>query len=107
MQGDRMAMVFDLFGKAICQTRKTAHAHSHCEVLAFHKRCADMVRVRIAGDRSGTASNAGSRAVAAFIQTGQHSIYLYEHAVIDIATKGIFYGIHINSVTVCSELETV
>ena len=107
MQGHGMTVIFDLLRKPVCQARETAHTHAHREVLAFNKRCADMVRVRIAGDRSGAASNAGSRAVAALIEAGLHAIYLYEHAVIDIAAKGIFHGIHVNSVTVCSELKAV
>jgi hypothetical protein len=107
MQGHSMTVIFNLLGEAICQASETAHSHTHREILAFYKRCADMVRVRIAGDRRGTASNAGSRAVAAFIQAGRHAIYLYEHAVINIAAKGIFHGIHVNAVTVCSELKSV
>src|SRR5690242_4583437 len=103
MQGHGMTVILDLFRKSIGEASEAAHAHTHCEILSLHKRCADMVRVRVARDGSSAASNAGCGAVAALIQAGRHAVYLYEHAVIDIATKRIFHGIHVNSVTVCSE----
>ena len=29
-------VIFDLFGKPVCQARETAHCEAHCEVLALH-----------------------------------------------------------------------
>ena len=48
MQGNRGFQVRQLFAERIRQPRKSPHRHSHREVLSFHKRSADMVRVGIA-----------------------------------------------------------
>jgi hypothetical protein len=107
MQGHGMTVILDLFGKAVCEPRETAHAHTHREFLTFYKAGRDVVRVRRSRDCSSAASNASSGAVTALIQAGRHSVNFYQHRIVNFGTKRIFHGIHVNPVTVCGELETV
>jgi hypothetical protein len=48
MQVDGSFQVRELLTESIRQARQSAHLHSHREVLPFHKRCADVGRVRVA-----------------------------------------------------------
>jgi hypothetical protein len=59
VQGDHVAVVLKLLAESIGQPRETAHPHSHREIAAFYKRCADVVWIRIASENASAASDAG------------------------------------------------
>ncbi len=107
MQGHGVTVVLNLLAKSVCEPREAPHTHTHCEILPFYKRCADVLGVGIAGDVSRAASNARRGAIAAFVQTGRHTVNLDQHRIVNVSAKGIFHGIHVNPVTVCSELNPV
>ena len=58
VQRDGMTVVLQLLGKAVCQPRKPPHPHAHREVLALNVRRADVLWVRVAGDRLHIAADA-------------------------------------------------
>lgn len=102
-----MTVILSLFAESVRQSSKAAHPHAHCEILPFNVTGGNVLRVGIAGDGSSAASDTGCRAVAALCEVGRHAVYLDEHGVINVSPKRIFDGIHVNPVTVCSELKAV
>jgi hypothetical protein len=86
---------------------KTAHPHSHAEVLTFYKASRNVIRVRLSAEYASATPNAGCRAVAALWRVARGSEYLDEHCIVDIATEAFFHGIGVHPVTVCSELEFI
>lgn len=53
VQGDSGLEMRQLFAERIGEPGKPSHLHSHGQILPFHKRCADLVRVGIALADSG------------------------------------------------------
>ena len=40
VQGHGMTVILNFLAESICQARKTAHSHAHCEVLPLNvRRC--------------------------------------------------------------------
>ena len=104
VQGHGMSVVLNLLAESVCKARKTAHPHAHRQILPFDKRSADVLGVGIAADRGRAASDAGRRAIAAFVQAGWHPVNLDQHTVVNVCAKGIFDGIHVNPMAVRGEL---
>src|SRR5882724_235896 len=78
VQGDSVAVIFDLFGKTVGQAGEASHAHSHAEVLTFHKTGRDVLRIRFSAEYASAAPNTGCRAVAAFwrvARCAEHSLF--------------------------------
>src|SRR5450432_751057 len=105
VQSHGTSVILNLFRKAICQPGKTAHPHTHGQVLTLNKRSADVLRIGSPADSRCPASNARCWTVAALREAVWHAVNLYQHRVINISTKGIFHGINVNSVTIGSELD--
>lgn len=75
--------------------------HPHREVRAFGVRRADVGRVRVAGDRRLTRSDALSGAVAPLGANAWHlAIQFHELREIDIGTESSLDGFQIGSVAV-------
>jgi hypothetical protein len=55
---DCCTVIANLFTEAIYQASKAAHAHSHCKILAFHVRRADVFLIRLTVDDWRIDSNA-------------------------------------------------
>lgn len=66
-QGDSSLKVEALLGKRVGQAGEAAKLHPHGEVVAFHIRRADVVRVRVTDDDLLARGNNAGRAVAAFV----------------------------------------
>ena len=57
------AVHLDLLAEAVGQAGEPAHVHPHGEVLPLDVAGADVLRVRVAGDRLGDGAEADGRAV--------------------------------------------
>lgn len=49
-QGDHVAVVVQLLGEAVGQSRETAHGHPHREVMPLHVGYVDVCLIRAPGD---------------------------------------------------------
>ena len=49
VESDCSLMVLDLLAECVGEASEATHGHTHCEVGALHKRCADVRRVWRAG----------------------------------------------------------
>lgn len=79
MKRDRVTVIFNLFAETVCQARKAAHPHAHCEVLPFDVAGGDMLGVRVSGDGSSAASDTGCGAVTGLREIVRHPVNLHEH----------------------------
>jgi len=48
VQGNHVPVVLQLLAESVREPSKTAHPHSHGQIAALHKRCADVVWIGIA-----------------------------------------------------------
>src|SRR5262245_1176975 len=48
VEGDSVSVILYLLAESIRQACESPHRHPHCQVLSFNKRCANLVRMRIA-----------------------------------------------------------
>lgn len=49
---NRACVVLDFLGESICQPSESPHCHPHREILAINVAGRDMLRVRVAHDRT-------------------------------------------------------
>jgi|SRR5579859_118699 len=92
MQCHCMAVISNLFGMSVCEPRKSAHRHTHREVLALHKRGTDMPWVRIAGYGFRFTTDAPCWAIVPF--AFRHcAVNLLQHRIVNVHPERSFYGI--------------
>ena len=94
VQGDGRYVVLNLLRKPIGQSGKSAHRHSHCEVLALYITGIDVLRIGRAHDRYNARSDALRRAVTllfALVRT----VHFDEHRIVDIGPEGILYCVKV------------
>src|SRR5438270_6945153 len=96
-------VVFDLLGESICEARKTAHSHSHGQVLPLYVAGRNMLRVGIPAYHFHVASDAGCRGIARVIFQGS-AIDFLQSGEISISTKGTFNRFQVSAMSVCSDL---
>ncbi len=53
MQRHSRFQIIQLLAKSVCQSRESAHRHSHREVLSLYKRHADVLRIGMSSDPLG------------------------------------------------------
>lgn len=75
--------------------------------MPLHKAGRDVLGVRLPAQYACPASNARCWTVTALWRIAGAAEYLDQHCIINIATKGTFNGIRIDSVAVCSELDFI
>lgn len=108
VKGNRRFVVFQLFGKSVCQPGEAAHSHPHREVLTFHEGGGDVLEVRTTHDLDFLCSGALSRAVTLFGSAAVlETVELHQDRVIDFRVKGILDGGRVGAVPVRGELDAV
>ena len=107
VQRQRMAVILEFLGERVGQSRKSAHRHTHGQVLPFDMRRADMVRIGIAADLFLFRANTISRAVAPFETGGAGAIDFDQLSKINIVAKGGRDRLQISRVTVAGKLNAI
>lgn len=87
MQRNRVSVVFDFLAEPVGKARKPAHGHTHGEVLALHKRRADVFCVRMPGDFDLLRARAVGRAIAALRIGRVHAVAFYKLGKVDITAE--------------------
>lgn len=106
VERDGRDVIVELFGERLGQARKAAIAHANRQILPFHIRRADVLRVRVASDHLRFEAKADAGAVA----TGQRfvAVNLDQHRVIDFAAgERVIDGRQIGGVAVRRQLHAV
>ena len=89
-----MVLDLDLLREGIRQAREPAHGHADRQVLAFHERRADVLRVRVSKDSYPLRTRADRRTVP-FLALGFIAIVLHELGIIDLIGEGVDNGIQV------------
>lgn len=88
---DGGGMVFNLLRKGICEARKTSYAHPHIEILAFHERRANVLRIGVAHYGFHFASDTRCGTLASLF--GRSAENLVQLRVIHFCPERIFDGL--------------
>lgn len=106
MDGDCRDMIFEFLREGVGQSSKTAHTHSHSEVLTFDIAGADVLRVGISDDSFLFTGRANCRTVP-LLRVGVVSIDLDQHGVVNVFAKAITNRIQVDFETISSHLNSV
>src|ERR1017187_3378373 len=99
-------MALDLLTERVSQPGEAAIAHSDSQVLSLDIRCADVLGIRVAGNRVGLAPQALRGAVACFTIVWS-TIDLNQHRKVYALRKGVRYCAEIHLMPVCRHLNKI
>ena len=101
MQGNRSLQVFEFLRESVSQPRKSAHRHSHCEILAFDVARRNVIMVGISANDGSFGSHANGWAVARFRSIRNVSVDFLQHGKVDIVAERVGNGLYVNAVSIC------
>jgi hypothetical protein len=107
VQRHSVFQVLKLFAKTIRQSGKSAHSHSHRQILALNVARRNVVVIGRTTDDRFTSAHADCRAVARFRCFLNAAINLLQHRIINLRAEGVFNGCEIGAMTVRSELHAI
>lgn len=106
IQRNHVDVVFDLLGIACRQSRKSAHLHTHIEIVALNVRRADVRRIGSAVDGLLFAAGANGRAIA-LLRFWALAVVLHKLRIIHVGAERPFNGVQIGPMPVRGELNAV
>lgn len=107
MERHRMLQIVQLFAECVGQSRKSAHRHSHRQILALDVARGNVAIIRVATDYRLASTHADCGAVAGFRRVLWRAINLLKLRVINLASKSILNCKQISSMPVGRKLNAI
>src|SRR6266513_1253739 len=76
MERNSVLQILQLFAESVCESRESAHRHSHGQVLALYIASRNVAVIRIAANDSLASAHANCRTVASF-SVSRRAVYLF------------------------------
>ena len=105
-QSYRVNMIVDLLAESVCQSRESAHVHTHGEILALDETSRDVLRIGRANDFYALCAKTLCGAVS-LVPFRVVTVDLHQLRVIDLVRKRIRDGAQIHFVAVRCDLDAI